>query len=102
MGGGTLCPSSALELVLDGAAPASLATLVLGTSELSAPFKGGVLVPNPDVLVGALPTGSGGFTIALEWPGAPSGYLVAWQVWIVDGSAPFGLSGSNGVTCVAP
>jgi hypothetical protein len=57
---GTLAAGEPASLALPGAAPAATATLVVGLSELSAPFKGGTLLPSPDVLEFGLLTDAGG------------------------------------------
>lgn len=102
-GSGTLCPATTATLSLSGALPAASAFLVLGLTELDAPFKGGTLVPNPDVVIAGLPTGAGGFDIPLPWPAAPtSGLVLAWQVWVVDAGGPVGFSASNGLRSTAP
>ena len=52
----------------------STSALVVGFSELAAPFKGGVLVPNPDIVIAGLPTdGAGSWTALLTAAdGAPT------------------------------
>lgn len=103
-GSGVLCPGTPMELFLAGARPDTTATLVIGLTVLSAPFKGGTLVPDADVLIGGLPIGpGGGFLIGLDWPEQDlSGLALAWQVWVVDDTAVKGLSASNGVLGIAP
>ncbi|TPW07470.1 MAG: FG-GAP repeat-containing protein, partial [Acidimicrobiaceae bacterium] len=59
-GEGTLQPGSSITLSLSGALANAPATLVIGLSQLGAPFKGGVLVPSPDLLLGGFVTGAGG------------------------------------------
>ncbi len=53
-GTGTPGPFAFLDLALEHAAPDAPAVLVLGTSLLGVPFKGGWLAPSPDLVV-ALP-----------------------------------------------
>jgi len=81
----------------------STTTLVVGFTRIDAPFKGGTLVPNPDVLV-SLPTGPlGEVSLTATWPlGVPSGVALHYQSWTVDGGAPQGLAGSNGLTGTTP
>ena len=45
-----LAPSTPMGLLLTNALPNSSSTLVIGLVGILLPFKGGVLVPNPDVL----------------------------------------------------
>lgn len=78
--------------------------LVLGFSELDAPFKGGVMVPFADIVLGPLPTGPGGtIALATTWPaGVPSFASVWTQFWIQDPLGPFGFAASNGLRAIAP
>ena len=63
------------RLAADPGHPLAEATLVLGSAGLFAPFKGGTLVPTPDVLLpGIVLDGTGGFVAPFAWPaGVPSG-----------------------------
>ncbi len=103
-GAGTLIDGDPLSLTLSNALENTTATLVVGFSQLNAPFKGGVLVPNPDLLVDGLPTGpGGGFTLNSAWPsGIPSGFSLIVQPWIVDGAGPAGLASGNGLIFTVP
>jgi hypothetical protein len=99
---GTLAPDSPGTLSLGGAAPLAAATLVLGLAELDAPFKGGTLVPVPNVLIGLGTDAAGSLSLPFTWPaGVPAGADVWLQAWIDDASASQGLSASNGLHCVA-
>lgn len=77
------------RLEVDFAQPYSGA-LIVGFSELSAPFKGGVLVPQPDVIVN-LPFSLGGTsTFAFDWPdGIPAGTSLWYQAWMPNASVGF-------------
>jgi hypothetical protein len=103
-GSGTLAPSSAIGLLLGNALPNSSSTLIIGVTALNAPFKGGVLVPNPDVLIFGLPTGaSGTLSLTGTWPPAiPSGVSFYFQHWIVDAGGPVGFAASNGLKGTTP
>jgi len=103
-GTGTLAAGDPVGLQnLFGASNASL-TMVVGIFNISAPFKGGTLVPSPDFLLGGLATdGSGFFSISSTMPpGAPSGTTFYFQNWIVDAAAPQGLSATNGLSGTTP
>ena len=103
-GSGTLAPSTPIGLLLTNALPGSTTTLIIGLSALNAPFKGGVLVPNPDVLIFGLPINGLG-TLALNgtWPGnIPSNVSFYFQHWIVDAGGPVGLAASNGLKGTTP
>ena len=78
---------------------ASGATENFSLSAITAPFKGGVLVPNPDVLLGALPVdGNGDIELSASWPpGVPPGLPLWMQAWVSDPSGPVGFTASNGI-----
>lgn len=112
-GCGTLNDNSVLRLNLsvenvDGATLSS--TLVIGLSQIDAPFKGGVMVPNPDVLLTGLsfvvPMAPLDATHQLStvYPaGVPSGASIYVQHWVqVSGvGSPF-LMASNGLAITKP
>jgi hypothetical protein len=65
---------------------------------------GGTLVPSIFTIlpVGAT-DGSGNLSLSGTWPnGIPSGFQTYFQEWIFDGTAPKGLSASNGLVGTAP
>ena len=103
-GTGTLIASQALTLTLTSALPSSSATLIVGLVSINAPFKGGVLVPKPDVLIFGLPTGPAGtLPLTAHWPGGlPPSFTISFQYWIVDAAGPVGLSASNGLGATTP
>ncbi len=100
---GTLLAGGPLTLRLTGALESAPTLLVAGTGLLQAPFKGGVLVPEPDVVV-PLATGSEGqLVLEAMWPaGVPAGLMVWLQAWIVDGAGPSGFAASNALTAATP
>ncbi|MHC4844862.1 MAG: FG-GAP repeat domain-containing protein [Planctomycetota bacterium] len=103
LGGGTLVGGEPVELALDRAAPSATATLVFGWSELSAPFKGGVLVPAPDLLFVTATNGDGEATLGANWPsGVPSGFSLFAQWWVSDAGGPNGFAASNAVRGTTP
>lgn len=101
---GTFQPGEPVSLRLNQALAGSLATLVIGFSAVGLPFKGGVLVPAPDLLVAGLSTGTQGHVfLPSSWPpNAPSGAGLLVQFWVVDGSAVGGLASSAGVLMTTP
>jgi hypothetical protein len=101
---GPLTPRSDVELSLTGAQPGAPAVLVLGLATIDAPFKGGTLVPQPQVLLAGMTIGAdGGVALQSHWPsGVPSGVLLSAQWWIVDASGPKGFASSNGVIGLVP
>jgi hypothetical protein len=101
---GTLAPNTAAALSLTKAASNAPTALVIGTSQLNAPFLGGVLVPSPNVVVTGLSTDAlGSLSLVGTWPaGIPSGSEFYFQMWITDAAGVFGVSSSNAVEAVAP
>jgi len=103
-GTGDLVGGQPVTLTLTSAKPATPATLIVGLSLLSAPFKGGTLVPNPTLMLFALPiNGHGSLSLSATWPsGLPSGFAFYTQYWIPDPAAPVGFSASNGLAGITP
>jgi uncharacterized Zn-binding protein involved in type VI secretion len=104
VGSGTLLPGAPFTLQLTGGPPAGVAHLVAGLSWLAAPFKGGTLIPQPDLVLLGLPLGAHGqLTLTGTWPaGIPSGTLLAVQYWLPDVHGPAGFGASNGVLFLVP
>lgn len=103
-GAGTLLAGDDITLSLTDAAPSAPTTLVVGLSELSAPFKGGLLVPSPDILISGLTTDAAGqLDLSSTWPtGLPPEVAIVLQHWITDALAPAGLAASNGLRALTP
>src|SRR5262249_19831117 len=103
-GAGTLQPSSPVTLTLGGARPGGIATLVAGPAAIGAPFKGGIMVPQPLLLIFGLPVGADGvFSGGGTWYGnLPPGLSVWFQAWIADPAGPKGFAASNGLSGTTP
>jgi hypothetical protein len=103
-GDGGLEGGDAVSLSLSGALPNSIASLIVGFSALGAPFKGGTLVPHPDLIIPDLPTGPlGELTLTGVWPpGFPPGFSLFMQEWVVDAGGPAGLAATNALRAVTP
>lgn len=88
-----------VTMKLSAAKMNSLASLVIGVTLLKAPFKGGVLVPSPDIIFSGLLTDDmGQLVVSGRWPtGVPVGTALYLQCWIVDPAGPQGFSASNGL-----
>jgi hypothetical protein len=94
---------SEVLLTVTGLPMLGATNMVTGFSSIHAPFKGGVLVPAPDLLVAGLPVLLGTCIFAFTFPPeAPSGMVVVFQFWTPDSGAPQGLSASNGVQLQVP
>lgn len=103
-GSGLLLGAEPVTLDLTSARASSLAALFVGGSLALAPFKGGVLVPSPDlVLLGFSTNASGEIHLASTWPsGVPGGFVLVWQFWIADPAGPHGAASSQGLQSVTP
>jgi hypothetical protein len=102
-GSGALQPGLPVTLSLTTARPFSLAPLVVGLSNLSAPFKGGVMVPSPNFIFPLFTNFFGEATFGGLWPaGVPSGFTTYFQWWIQDPAGPQGYAASNAVAGTAP
>ncbi|MFG0317134.1 MAG: hypothetical protein ACF8XB_07675, partial [Planctomycetota bacterium JB042] len=101
---GPLCIGSPFSLALSNGLPNGTAALVLGASALSAPFAGGTMLPNPDLIAFGLPLDAAGdLAIAGTLPAAmPPGFEVFLQAWIADPGGPQGFAASNGLKGTAP
>ena len=100
----TLVGGEAVVLALSGTPAFQPVVLILGTSQLAAPFKGGTLWPSLDAIIAGLATnGSGQLTLSTTWPAfVPSGFSLWAQVWYPDAGAIVGFAGSNGVKGTVP
>ncbi len=99
---GPLTPLSTLDVSITNALPGSTAFIVAGFTAINSPLKGGVLVPNPDVLVD-LPTGTGDLMFGATWPaGVPSAFETYYQVWVPDVGGPNGFAVSNAILGTTP
>jgi len=95
---GALVAGATLTIEAFGVPGPFPSTLVLGASQLGAPFRGGTLVPAPDVLLSVAPGAFGELAVGAVWPaGVPVGLPVVLQWWIADDSGPYGLTASQAV-----
>ncbi|RKY20883.1 MAG: hypothetical protein DRQ55_06100 [Planctomycetota bacterium] len=103
-GHGDQSVGAATTISLYDALPSSVAHVILGLSQLGLPHKGGVLCPNPDVLVLGLPIDANGeLALSFAFPsGVPAGTDLWWQIWVQDAAAPHGLSASNCIRSTSP
>jgi len=98
-----LAGNTLVTLSLSNALENAPVFVVIGLAGLSAPFKGGVLVPSLDFLVTGATDGAGNLDIAAKWPGGLlPGTDAYFQEWIVDGAGPSGLSASNAILGTTP
>jgi hypothetical protein len=102
-GSGALIGGTPTTLLLVDAAPGGQAFLVLGLAQVDAPFKQGVLVPSPDMILPLMVDATGSIAFTVPWPdGLPSGLEVVSQYWIQDATGPAGFSASNALRSTTP
>ena len=100
---GALTAGSAIGLELTNAAISQAAYLVIGFTAINAPYKGGILVPNFDLLFGLWTDDAGTVSAQAHWPaGVPPGFEIYMQFWINDAGAVAGRAGSNAMMGVVP
>jgi hypothetical protein len=101
---GSLKPSSPISIAISNGPAFGTATLIIGGSALDVPFKGGTLVPFPNLLLFGLPlNASGGFAASGTWFGQlPSGTATWFQAWMHDPGGPAGWSATNALLGVVP
>jgi hypothetical protein len=99
---GPQIPTASTKLTVTGGLPSQPGYLLLGLSALNAPFKGGTLFPNPDVLLVIATDAAGMWTLVFSWPTEiPFGTQLWWQVWLPDAGGPKGWAATNGLHSVA-
>lgn len=103
-GTGALAGGDPVSLDLSSARPSAPVALIIGFSQLNAPFKGGTLVPANNLLIAGLLTSPGGtLSLPSTWPvGLPSGLSFYFQEWITDPAGPKGFAASNGLRATTP
>jgi hypothetical protein len=101
-GSGTPCQYRLLWLYVDDALPFADAWMVVGLSELWAPFKGGVMAPDADLIVPFSISSVGYRSLTGQIPaGLPP--LTIWaQAWIDDPAGPVGFAATNAVRAEMP
>lgn len=101
---GSLAPGSPVSLSMQSVLGGVAGALVLGFDQLDVPFKGGVLVPSPDLIVtGVVAEPTGNWQGVFRWPaGVPADTVVSVQAWIPDPAGPSGYAASNAVQGKTP
>lgn len=103
-GQGSLLPGEPLAVTLRRAPASAPLVLVVSLAQLGAPFKGGVMLPDPTgPLLALVSDPAGELSLSGAWPsGVPSGTQVILQAWIADPGGPQGLSASNALVASIP
>ena len=87
----------AIELRITEVPPAAPVILVAGTSQVSIPLLGGILIPAPEqIFTPQLADATGSLTMGFDWPaGVAPGVPTYWQGWVVDASGAQGFTSTN-------
>jgi hypothetical protein len=103
-GEGSLQPGTPWSLELAIAARNSPAAFIAGFSAQFHPFKGGVLVPAPDLVISGFTTDiKGRIELSGLWPdGVPPGAQIWIQGWVADNGGIAGFAASNAVLATTP
>ncbi|MFT7463102.1 MAG: hypothetical protein ACI9EF_001444 [Pseudohongiellaceae bacterium] len=103
VGSGPMTGNSQLGLCLTNGLPSAASWLVAGFSNLSQPLKGGILVPNADLVVPLALDPQGELELSLALPPiVPQGLPIYAQFFVQDPAGPVGFSVSNAVLGIAP
>jgi hypothetical protein len=103
IGEGELVDGSPFALRQLNGLPGALPFLVVGLSELAAPFKGGTLWPANDLITNQpVFDADGTSTLAGTWVDPVGGYDVWLQGWFADAGAQFGFAATTGVRASVP
>jgi hypothetical protein len=99
---GPLLPTAGTKVEVTGGAADATGALVVGYTNLGAPFKGGVMVPFPNVVLPIALGSSGAWSLIFSWPiEIPAGFLMYWQAWLKDAGGPAGFAASNALQSTA-
>lgn len=82
--------------------PGDTSFLIVGGEAPFVPFKGGVLVPQADILLSFVLGNFGEFSASAAWPaGVPAGTLIWFQAWTNEGGGQLGWCATNGLLLLA-
>jgi hypothetical protein len=103
-GEGSLQPGSKFVIALHDARPLTPAAQVVGLAAINAPFQGGTLVPDADLVISPLFTDAAGdVELSGDWPLAGlSGLSLYLQFWIPDPAGVQGWSSTAGLQATLP
>ena len=100
---GPFTDGSTMEFLVSNGATSAPGAFALGFSAINLPLAGGVLVPNPLVILGFSTDSVGNAETQVASPAnVPTGLELYVQAWILDAGAPFGWAATNAVWTTAP
>ena len=96
-------PGTPFSFRLLNGVPTGSAFHFVGLAALNAPFKGGTMIPVPQLVNGPFPLdGTGALTLAGTWPAGGSGLTLWAQFWMPNGGGPVGFIATSGVRAQIP
>ena len=101
-GAGLLLGGEATSIALAGALTSHPVVLVIGLTRIDQAFKGGVMVPHPDLLHLSVTDASGGRAWSTTWPQPASTQSFYFQAWLKDPQGVEGWAASNGLRAQSP
>jgi len=102
-GEGPLMDGQPYKFTLRDARPLTKAFHVVGVATLTAPFKGGVMVPTIDFINGLpITNAQGEVTLVGHWIAFPPGFSLYFQFWLPDPAGPAGFAASNAISATMP
>lgn len=101
-GTGLLLGGDAMSAALAGALPSQPFVLVIGLSAVNLPFRGGVFVPDADLLLFDVTDAGGGRQWSSTWPHGVPALSFYFQAWMEDPQAVEGWAASNGLRAQSP
>lgn len=102
--GGSLGTHTWVHYFVEAGPASKSVAFVVGASKINAPFRGGVFVPAPDLVINGFSTDAlGQLKMSFVVPGGlPSGFEIFHQAWIVEPASPAGLVATNGLRGITP
>ena len=95
-GTGTLCAGGSTSIDVTGAGSNTHGIMILGLSEISIAWLGGVLVPSPDIILPVQTDANGESSFRFVWPaGVASQASASMQVWLPDAAGVMGFVATN-------
>ncbi len=97
-GAGPQACQALTTITLTNALPNTVVYLPIGASYLGLPLKGGVLVPQLDLILIFMTSPTGDVILNAPWPnGIPPGFSIYYQWWLKDPGGVKGYAASNGL-----
>lgn len=97
-GEGLTEPAEEVTLHVSDMAPFAVAHLLVGVAPASIPLLGGVLVPQPQLLLPLVMDGEGRASLTSRWPvGLPPSTSLWSQAWTADPLGPLGFLATDGL-----